>query len=132
MAAKVEESFQMLSNKVSLKFNLLARPSIQYKDEDGITQDIDSSLFFHRNENGYGVIYLKSGESWPTADEDELEPYTITYDAGISSDRSQIPDDIKSAIHLMIARMYTHREDHVKRFPSQAESLLHYHRNAFV
>lgn len=132
MAASVEQSFQILSHRVELQYNTLGKPVIEYRDENGDIQTIDPTTYYHRNESGYGALYLKSGESWPQADQDTSEPYTIKYDAGISSDRKDIPEDIKSAIHLMVARMYAHREDHIKRLPSASESLLHYHRNTFV
>lgn len=132
MAATVEQTFQQLHTVTQLQYDLLAKPSISYVDSNGDILQIDPSMFYHRNEGGFGVIYLKSGESWPQADQERSQPYTVRYDTGISSNRADIPEDIKSAIHLMVARMYTHREDHVKKFPSASESLLHYHRNAFV
>lgn len=76
-----------------------------------------------------GRIVLNDDSDWPDIDYREAKTVVIEYDAGYSSVASEIPAKFRSAILLMVAHWYTHREEttqgqQVYEIPMGAQRLL--------
>jgi len=96
--------------------------SVQYTDEDGDTQTFSSSNYTTDLTARPARIAPGFDDVWPTA---RLEPNSIRvmYVAGYS-DTADIPDDIKTAMRLMITHWYDNRTDSVRQLPMASECLL--------
>lgn len=81
--------------------------SIKYYDGDNVEQTLDPSEYIVDPYPTIGRIV--PDESWPGVG-DMIPTITIEYVAGYGSDRSDVPEDIKSAIKLIVGHLYEHRE----------------------
>jgi uncharacterized phiE125 gp8 family phage protein len=96
--------------------------SVQYSDEDGVNQTWSSGNYMV-DLNSYPCrISPNFDTSWPTL-QFTMKAITVTYIAGYSS-VDNIPDDIKTAMYLMITSWYDNRTDSIKKMPTASESLL--------
>lgn len=80
--------------------------AVQEYDEDTATwSDLDTSTYevLHNGNDTPSVVVPAQGETWP------LEPLRVNYDAGY--DPADAPNDLKRAIHELIAYHYEHRGD---------------------
>ena len=100
--------------------------SIKYYDAAGSQQtwstDNYRDLTYH-NQKGY--IEIKDGSTMPTL-EDRADAVEIKFKCGYgtSSDGTDIPEAIKTAVLLILGRMYELREDSVSKLPKASEYLL--------
>ena len=100
--------------------------SIKYYDAAGAQQtwstDNYRDLTYH-NQKGY--IEIKDGSTMPTL-EDRADAVEIKFKCGYgtSSDGTDIPEAIKTAVLLILGRMYELREDSVSKLPKASEYLL--------
>jgi uncharacterized phiE125 gp8 family phage protein len=114
--------------------------SVQYVDDDGNTQsftDFQTDL----TNNARAVIKPAYDASWPSV-RDQFSSVTITYVAGFGGGDSpdtisNVPEDIRQAILLMVGTMYEYREDNiagvmVSEIPVPAMDLLRPYRVAIV
>ena len=114
--------------------------SINYVDSDGISQsftDFQSDLADQANPK----VKPSYGNSWPTA-RDQYGAVTVTYVAGYGGGDSpdtitNIPQDIRHAILLMVGTWYENREDAIvgtstMAMPEVAKNLLHPYRVKIV
>lgn len=106
--------------------------SITYKDTDGASQTLASSVYGLDTYNEPNHIYLKYGQSWPST-YDETGAITIRFTAGYGATGSTVPASIRAAMMLIIGHLYEHREDVVvgvpaMELPKGAERLLNPYR----
>lgn len=83
--------------------------SVKYKDTAGDVQTFDAGKYEVDIYSTVGRIQPKTTESWPTTG-DFLGAVIVEYTAGYGA-ATAVPDDIKSAILLMVGHLYEHRED---------------------
>ena len=79
--------------------------SVQYVDEDGVTQTVSASDYEFDGESG--VLRPKEDIDWPDTDE-VLNAVTIKYTAGASGSI----EDLKSAVLLLVGSFYRYRESY--------------------
>ena len=95
--------------------------SILYIDTSGDNQTWDSSNYRVDNKSEPARITLEDNKSFP-----DLQPVTnnviVTFDAGYGGSPSPVPKHITSAMLLMLAHLYEHREV-VQDVPSGASLL---------
>jgi uncharacterized phiE125 gp8 family phage protein len=99
--------------------------SVKYIDANGVNQelgDMQLDLF-----SDPARILPGWGSSWPGT-RDALNAVVVRYTAGYGA-AADVPDDIKSAILLVVADLYEHREDSidgvpVTEVPNSARNLL--------
>lgn len=89
--------------------NLIAVSSIQYVDTNGDTQTWDSSNYGVSTGSLPGFVYLSYGKSWPST-RCQPDAVTITYTAGYGPARSDVPEDIKSLVKLILGDAWNIRE----------------------
>lgn len=87
----------------------LAITSVRYIDVDGVEQVISSVDYVLDNASDYEAwVVPVSGLSWPTC-ANTPNAVKVTYQAGYGT-AEQVPDDIKSAILLLVGHFYENRE----------------------
>lgn len=88
---------------------LISITSIQYVDENEVTQTWSSSEYVADTLRAPGIVYPKYGYSYPSTLA-YPNSVTITYQAGYA-DRASIPADIKRGILLLLSDAYELREN---------------------
>lgn len=103
---------------------------LKYYDSSGVQQtfsDSDYSVNTFLNQKGF--IEINDGVNLPTLD-DRADAIEIKFTAGYGDDSddnggtASIPEPIKTAVLLIIGRMFEVREDSVSRLPKASEYLL--------
>ena len=83
--------------------------SIAYIDTDGTQQTWDASNYRVDNKSEPARITLEEGKSFP-----DLKPVTnnviVTFQAGYGASPAPVPEHLISAMMLMLAHLYEHRE----------------------
>lgn len=81
--------------------------SITYVDEDGSSQTLATTVYAVKTDVHPGRIHLKYEQEWPdTRDIDDA--VTVRFVCGYAN-AAAVPEDIVSAILLLVERLYTYR-----------------------
>lgn len=100
--------------------------SIGYLDTAGASQTLSTDVYGTDLTSKQARIYRKYAQSWPEV-YSQRDAITVTYVAGYA-DAASVPDEIKTAIYLMIADWYDNRTDSVRTMPTASQILLNQHR----
>lgn len=102
--------------------------SITYVDQDGATQTWSSGSYKALTSHLPGRVVLEYGEVWPTSLRDDPEAVVITFVAGYGDAATDVPQEIKQAILLMVGHWYANREPvaatTMSKIPLTVDSLL--------
>lgn len=82
--------------------------SISYVDSDGYSQTWDASNYVVDDSSEPGRIYPAYNVSYPTT-RDQRNAVTIVYVAGYGDASTDVPEDLISAISLMVCNFYENR-----------------------
>jgi len=82
---------------------------IKYIDTDGNEQILDLADIQIDTFNEPGRIKPAFGKSWPTARK-QFNSVLITYKAGFGDDESQMPDEVKRAVKLVVSHYFENRD----------------------
>lgn len=96
---------------------------VKYTDEDESQSTLDSSTYLVDTDSVPGRIILKSDESWPTDALSPKNPIEIQFVTGYGDAASDIPQDIRDAILILISDKYTYRESYVTNNKMNIEAL---------
>lgn len=88
--------------------NAIAVSAITYQDLDDAEQTLTSTLYGLDNKSVINTIYRVPNQSYPSV-LDRPNSVKITLTAGYGA-ASAVPEDIKTAIKMMVALCYEHRE----------------------
>jgi uncharacterized phiE125 gp8 family phage protein len=88
---------------------LIAVTSIQYVDESGVTQTWSDAEYDVDTDTQPGRIVPAYDESYPSIRGD-INGIVVTYTAGYGSDEDDVPQEIRTAILMIVAQWYSHRE----------------------
>jgi len=83
--------------------------SISYVDIDGNSQTWASSNYEVDVTSRPGRIRPVNTESYPST-KDQYNAVTITFDAGYGDDNSDVPDEIRSALRIMVSYLFENRD----------------------
>jgi len=97
--------------------------SVEYIDQNGLTQTWNTDEWTFGGFNGYTFITPLPGYNWP-ATWAVPNAITITYDAGFGDTPDDVPANIAQAIKIMVGDMDLRREDGVQSMPRASENLL--------
>lgn len=86
--------------------------TVAYTDAAGDAQTMSSSDYDVDTTSIEGRLALAYGASWPST-RDEIDAVTITYVAGYGNAQA-VPDAAKSAIYMVVADLYEHRESRLE------------------
>lgn len=103
---------------------LLSITSVVYVDSEGAAQTWAADNYTTGHYNGMPILVPKVGVSWPTAKTDAPNAVVITYEAGFGTSSEAVPADIRSAMLLIIAHLYEHRDDPPMSLPRASDILL--------
>lgn len=88
---------------------VLAVTGITYIDPAGDSQTLDATKYVVDAQSEPGRIRLKSGQSWPAVDP-RINAVTVTFTAGYGTSASDVPENVKRAIKLLVGDRYRHRD----------------------
>lgn len=94
--------------------------SIQYTDENGTTQTLDSSLYKVTTDLEPARIEPAYNQVWP-ATRCERESVRVTYVAGYGDTSDSVPQGIRHAILLMVSQWFENPESTVSGLTSQIQ-----------
>jgi uncharacterized phiE125 gp8 family phage protein len=110
--------------RISLSVGKVASiTSINYLDVNGDSQTWSTDNYKLLNTGLRAEIALKYNKSYP-ATLTEAQAVTITYVSGYGAAASDVPQNIKQAILLIVAEMYANREDRVEQLPKASQAIL--------
>lgn len=109
--------------------------------EDTLTYSGGSAVYTHsvdlntvhviKNRNEFGLIGEIGDSTWPDIDP-QPRAVRITFTAGYGTNAAAVPEDIKTAIKMMVGDMYENRESmspvQIYSIPKTAENILYFHR----
>ena len=81
--------------------------SIQYVDEDGVTQTLSSSLYQVSTDESPGVIEPAYNQVWPATRASTLNAVTVTYVAGFGDGSSSVPGEYGNVIEELVVFRFT-------------------------
>jgi len=84
--------------------------SIKYKDTAGNESTFSSSSYIVDTDPTPGRIVLAYGESWPGTALYPTSPIAVQFTAGFGDAGSDVPEDIRQAILLLVGHYYENRE----------------------
>jgi len=84
--------------------------SIKYYDEDDVEFTFDSAKYFVDTKGFLGRITLNSGESWPSTTIRPINGVVIRFLAGYGTASTDVPEEILTALKLVLAHYYEHRQ----------------------
>lgn len=89
--------------------SVMSVQSIQYVDEDGVTQTLSPSSYQVDDKSEPGWVVPAYGYAWPTTRE-QINAVTVGYRCGYGTTAAAVPGPIKSWILLMVGSLYENRE----------------------
>lgn len=102
------------ANRIALELGpLISVDAVEYVDADGVTQTWSASNYRVMNAGDLATIEPVYGGSWPSP-RSVSGAVTVTFTAGFSvdesvsptSDAANVPDDLKTAIKIMLRLLY--------------------------
>jgi len=106
---------------------LISVTSIKYYDTDGVQQTLANTVYDVDAENEPGRIALAYNQTWPTI-RPIVNAVEVIYKAGYGIARTDIPENIRHAMKILIGHWYEHREsvseDKLIEVPMAVKSLL--------
>ena len=82
--------------------------SIAYVDTAGNSANVDSAVY--GVDTKLDLIYLNYNQTWPTVSLRPYDPITITWVAGQGDSGSDVDDEYKATILLLVGHLYENRE----------------------
>ena len=106
---------------------------VKYTDSDEAQATFTSDDYLVDTDSVPGRIVLKDGETWPTDTLSPKNPIEIQFVTGYGDNASDVLQDIRDAIILLVAHKYSMREPYLVgvsggMVPLTIESLLYNHR----
>lgn len=83
--------------------------SITYTDTDGVTQTLANTAYEADLNRQPARLRPVTGGYWPST-ADVLAAVAITYRAGYGDDPTDVPEDIRAAVKLVLGDLYENRE----------------------
>jgi uncharacterized phiE125 gp8 family phage protein len=125
-------AFAQAHNVIDLpRCPLVSVTSVQYVDAAGVTQTLSDSYYVVDTSTEPGRLQLKVAYSWPVT-ADQIAAVTVTFVAGYGTSATDVPMDIRSAITMLAAHYYEHRETttdlRLMEVPFAVDCLLDLHR----
>jgi uncharacterized phiE125 gp8 family phage protein len=72
---------------------------------------VSTDVYFLTSSDTYPRLSLKSGQAWPTDEDDREQAVKITFVDGYGDAETDVPDDLREALLQHLAAMYANRGD---------------------
>lgn len=92
---------------------LISVTNVIYTDSGGTPNTLSSSDYGDDIISEPGRVVLNYGKVWPSTTLAQNNPIKVTFVAGYGDKRTDVPENIKLIMKVMIAEMYENREDTV-------------------
>lgn len=123
-------------NEIKVLFgDLQSVTHVKYTDENEAQSTLDSSTYLVDTDSVPGRIILKANETWPTDTLSPKNPIEIQFVTGYGDVGSDVPQDIRNALLVMVSDRYTYRESvitnnkmNIEPLPFGVEDLLYPYR----
>ncbi len=89
---------------------LIAVASIKYLDVDGAQQTVGTGLYDVDITSEPGLVVLGYQDSWPVI-RSVHHSVEVIYTAGYGAAASDVPENVKTGIKLLVGHLYEHREE---------------------
>lgn len=89
---------------------LLTVTGITYVDSANVTTTYDAANYAVVTDAEPGIVMLKSGCSWPSAELMVGLPVRVAYTCGYGSIAANVPGPIRAAMLLLVGHLYENRE----------------------
>lgn len=86
--------------------------SVSYVDTNGDSQTLSGSTYTADTDFDPGRIYLAYNQTWPTV-RCQRKTITVVYQAGYGDASTDVPEQILTAIKMMVVHQYENRQPHV-------------------
>lgn len=90
--------------------NLQSVTHVKYYDTDGVQQTLSTSLYQVDTASLPGRVVPAVDESWPDIQVGKVNAIEIQYVAGFGAAGSNVPQDLRDAVMMMVAHRYEYRE----------------------
>ena len=102
-------SFNRFHDEMLLSPQLQSVSGVTYVDSEGVTQTLATSIYQVDTDSQPGRIYRAYNQTWPSV---RLQPMAVkaTVVCGYGDDASDVPEDIRLAILLLVSERYDRRE----------------------
>ena len=120
--------------EIKLPFgNLQSVTHIKYTDTDGTQSTFSNTLYGVDTNSIPGRVVLNYQQTWPDDELAPLNPIEVQFVTGYGAATTDVPEDIRNAIMLMVGHWYENREPVVvgtivSNIPLSVSSLLYNHR----
>jgi uncharacterized phiE125 gp8 family phage protein len=120
--ALITQTWEFTQNRFPAWDLALPRPpiqsvdSIEYIDDNGVTQTLSSSLY-QVNGNSPVVVCPAHDQVWPSTRPSTLDAVTITFTAGYGTDSTTIPAEFQNVIAELVAFRFMNRGDVQGKMP---------------
>ena len=84
--------------------------SIQYYDENAVSQTLSSALYQVNIADIFGSAIPIYTESWPTTEAGKENAITITFKSGYGDAATNVPESLRLGMQMYIAHLYEFRE----------------------
>lgn len=115
---------------------LLSVVSIQYQDTNNATQTLDPSKYqIDLKSEPARIAPAADVGAWPSTKIYQLNSVTIRFTCGYGPASSDVPEDVREAIRVIIGDFYTNRDQNDlvnSKMSSTAELLLYPYRNFYL
>lgn len=128
-AADLVERFDRFFNEMQLPLSPLdSVTTVQYIDSNGDLQTLSNTVYDVDTSVEPGVVRLGFNQVWPIT-RTTPNAVIITYKVGYGATAADTPEELKSAIKMLVAHWYEHREAatdgrEVKTIPFAVESVI--------
>lgn len=106
---------------------LVAVTTLKYYDTDGVQQTLDAANYRVDTDTEPGRITEAYNCTWPSI-RTMTNAIEVTYTSGYGTENTDVPDDIKAALKMMIAHLYENRsaviDSKLHEVPLGARTLL--------
>lgn len=102
---------------------------VTYRPSSGGELTFASTNYIVDDSSLFGRVVLKQDAAWPSTKLQEAVGAEVTWEVGYGKQSTDVPEDLRHALKLMIGTNYEHREDvvvgsQVVTLPRAAESLM--------
>lgn len=83
---------------------------VSFFDDGDVEHVADGASYFVDNVSRPGRVALRGGWSWPQVDLRVVNGVAVTYKAGWGDSAASVPENIRTAIRLLVGHYYENRE----------------------
>ena len=125
----INEYFDIFGDNLELSLCPVSSiTEVYYYNTSGVDTELTAANYQADLVSERSKIYSKIGESFPSIQDEKINPIRVRYTVGYGSAASDVPSPIKKAIRLKVGDMYKNPEDRVDTLSMLSKALLNQYR----